>query len=395
MIFDGEAPELRHVLVRDGFLEIQISEEPDLAAAGAAIQIDGASLAWTLAPDRYTLVSAEPLTPGSHDLTIGTGGLDLAGQGIAAPFSAAIGTQAVSGTSFVFREPDPRQVENSAVGNGLGFHGLGMDAAAGLIYVRNRWFDAELERFVTTDPLGFVDGPCPYAFAGNDPVNFADPAGLQTQPSWFPLKRRYQPRLFVRVDPVKSSVSWSDAEIEQQLNEADRIFKTQADVSVYWTEIKKDPDPKEVLTSQQAQNLLDVISDRYSTGTGGYAGVPIYYVRETTGKVLEGGSSLAPDYPSDRRRAAIVGRYWGGQQTNQYITAHELGHAIGGLCDSDFPRASRCGVGVPIPDYGGVMKYPDPYDKHLQGDRLNEREVERLRRYAKEIAETNPQRKRY
>ncbi len=36
-------------------------------------------------------------------------------------------------------------------------------------------------RFVSPDPLGYVDGPNTYAFAGNDPTNVSDPLGLWGQ----------------------------------------------------------------------------------------------------------------------------------------------------------------------------------------------------------------------
>jgi len=60
----------------------------------------------------------------------------------------------------------------------IGFHGRPVDEATGLMYFRNRWLDPELGRFVTPDPLGFVDGPSMYIFAGYDPVNMSDPLGL-------------------------------------------------------------------------------------------------------------------------------------------------------------------------------------------------------------------------
>lgn len=178
VIVDGEPPQLQHVVVRNGLLEIQLSEEPDLAAAAAAIRLDGTTVAWTIRPDRYTLVSAESIAPGSHELTIGTGGLDLAGQGLNSAFSTTIGAQTVSGTSFVFREPDPREVTSSAVGNSLGFHGLAAEAATGLVYVRNRWLDPESGRFLTADPAGYADGSSMYAAFGNNPVSHRDPLGL-------------------------------------------------------------------------------------------------------------------------------------------------------------------------------------------------------------------------
>ena len=48
----------------------------------------------------------------------------------------------------------------------------------GLYYVRNRWYDPDVGRFLSEDPAGFAGGINLYAFSGNDPVNGADPGGL-------------------------------------------------------------------------------------------------------------------------------------------------------------------------------------------------------------------------
>ncbi|MBP9825305.1 MAG: hypothetical protein KBF21_13860 [Thermoanaerobaculia bacterium] len=48
----------------------------------------------------------------------------------------------------------------------------------GFLYARNRFYDPELGRFISADPLGYIDGPSMYGFAGNDPINNADPLGL-------------------------------------------------------------------------------------------------------------------------------------------------------------------------------------------------------------------------
>jgi len=54
------------------------------------------------------------------------------------------------------------------------------DGHAGLTYMRNRWYDPELRRFISEDPLGVAGGINPYVFAGNDPINYSDPFGLCT-----------------------------------------------------------------------------------------------------------------------------------------------------------------------------------------------------------------------
>ena len=48
------------------------------------------------------------------------------------------------------------------------------NANRGLYYLRARAYDPALGRFLSRDPLPFAQR---YAYAGNDPVNFADPSG--------------------------------------------------------------------------------------------------------------------------------------------------------------------------------------------------------------------------
>lgn len=63
----------------------------------------------------------------------------------------------------------------------FGLHGEWMDATTGLVYMRARWFDPRIGRFLTRDtipaePGDFVNSN-PYAFPGQDPVNLTDPSG--------------------------------------------------------------------------------------------------------------------------------------------------------------------------------------------------------------------------
>jgi RHS repeat-associated protein len=181
LLLDTTPPRLSRVLVRAQRLELELTEEPDLAAAAAAITVDGAPATWTLAPDRYTLVGDSTLLSGPHTVTISTAALDLAGLGMAAAFEQPFTLAPGAADRLVHTAPDPREVSSSAAGNPFGFHGLVKDGETGLLYVRNRYFDAELGRFVTVDPMGFVDGPNLYAFALNNPANYSDPLGLEAE----------------------------------------------------------------------------------------------------------------------------------------------------------------------------------------------------------------------
>jgi RHS repeat-associated protein len=55
------------------------------------------------------------------------------------------------------------------------------DAGAGLLSVRARYYNPKLGRFISRDP-GYEDPINPYAFAGNDPVNYCDVTGASEQP---------------------------------------------------------------------------------------------------------------------------------------------------------------------------------------------------------------------
>ncbi len=67
------------------------------------------------------------------------------------------------------------------------------DQGARLYYMRARYYDPELGRFLSEDPIGISGGLNLYAYAGNDPVNKADPTGTSEQCgwAWFEYTYRY------------------------------------------------------------------------------------------------------------------------------------------------------------------------------------------------------------
>lgn len=54
------------------------------------------------------------------------------------------------------------------------------DPDAGIYFNRARWYDPDVHRFLSQDPIGTQGGLNLYAYAGNDPVNGNDPSGLVT-----------------------------------------------------------------------------------------------------------------------------------------------------------------------------------------------------------------------
>jgi len=62
-------------------------------------------------------------------------------------------------------------------GNDLLYTGREYDQETKLYYYRARYYDAEIGRFISEDPLGFQAGINFYAYVNNNPVNFNDPMG--------------------------------------------------------------------------------------------------------------------------------------------------------------------------------------------------------------------------
>lgn len=70
-----------------------------------------------------------------------------------------------------------------AVTNTLKFAAREYDAEVGLYYVRARYYDPGLGRFISEDPIGLAGGMNAYSYASNAPADMADPFGLDGDPT--------------------------------------------------------------------------------------------------------------------------------------------------------------------------------------------------------------------
>ena len=72
--------------------------------------------------------------------------------------------------------------DKPTVASGLRFPGQVEDAETGLYYNWHRYYDPELGRYVTADPIGLVGGVNLYAYVNGNPVDWMDPTGLVKAP---------------------------------------------------------------------------------------------------------------------------------------------------------------------------------------------------------------------
>ncbi|MDX1999986.1 MAG: RHS repeat-associated core domain-containing protein, partial [Thermoanaerobaculia bacterium] len=176
VVQDDTPPRVTTLVVEPaGTVLITFSEPRSLARLGTVAKINGAAVSWTPLPEGYSVRSPR-LAEGSYTLTLSTAELDLADLGLIEPYALSFD---VDGERHILKEEfPPGQVATSTAGNLIGFHGLGIDEETGLMYARNRYYDPEMGRFVSIDPLGYVDGPNGYQYGLNSPGNYSDRMGL-------------------------------------------------------------------------------------------------------------------------------------------------------------------------------------------------------------------------
>ncbi len=79
-----------------------------------------------------------------------------------------------------------------------GFTGRERDLLTGLLYYRARFYDPQLGRFISEDPIGLAGGINSFAYVGNNPVLYRDPSGLCPQDTGQGL------------NPVEGEKRWND-----------------------------------------------------------------------------------------------------------------------------------------------------------------------------------------
>jgi RHS repeat-associated protein len=70
---------------------------------------------------------------------------------------------------------------SGTLSNPFQYTGREFDSETGIYEYRARYFDPNVGRFISQDPIGFKGGINFYAYVGNNPINLFDPTGLAAQ----------------------------------------------------------------------------------------------------------------------------------------------------------------------------------------------------------------------
>ncbi len=80
-------------------------------------------------------------------------------------------------TSYSFEPFGNTTQSGSSTTNSFAYTGRELDAG-NLYFYRARYYNPQLQRFISEDPAGLAGGINSYSYAGNSPANFRDPTGL-------------------------------------------------------------------------------------------------------------------------------------------------------------------------------------------------------------------------
>lgn len=169
------------------------------------------------------------------------------------------------------------------------------DDATGLTYMQARYYDPTLGRFLSSDPVGFIQGGVnyfnPYAYLSNDPINKIDPTGMYqcinnpTQCAAFEEALKHAEQIAANPDSNLSKKERAALSSEiKQIRDDDAYF------------IAFD-DPDKIYADSGGDAYTDVTSDGQTVVT---------VLPDVFDKIFEEYSKIEPGFSAKDARAALV-----------------------------------------------------------------------------------------
>lgn len=120
-------------------------------------------------------ISGKPYTP-LHDINENVVALvdHLSGNIVESYAYSAFGQETIF-------DAQGNQLQESSVHNPWRYAEKRIDKETGLLFFGARYYDPQIGRWISPDPLGTLDGPNPYAYLHNNPLNYVDRFGLLSE----------------------------------------------------------------------------------------------------------------------------------------------------------------------------------------------------------------------
>ena len=105
---------------------------------------------------------------------------DLAQYNATTGATAIVNHRVFSAFGQLLSETDPTTGQPATVSSSFGYTGCYFDAATGLQWNVNRWYNPSIQRWMGQDPIASTTNL--YCYCGNDPAIYVDPGGLADAP---------------------------------------------------------------------------------------------------------------------------------------------------------------------------------------------------------------------
>jgi RHS repeat-associated protein len=187
IIADSESPEVLRITQTTTDVEVEFSEEmTDTALQSVFVNSTGTATFVDASHTKVRWTYEDPPDPGTPlEITVSAQAFDLSLRHHQVPLTVPF---EYAGEPEVYTAPDPTKYtgeklqSESTIGNLLLFHGARFEPESDLIFLRARFFDPQLQIFLSPDPMGYEDSSNLYQFAAYNPLSNRDSTGKLSSP---------------------------------------------------------------------------------------------------------------------------------------------------------------------------------------------------------------------
>jgi len=178
------------------------------------------------------------------------------------------------------------------------YTGREADADTDLMFYRARWYDPQLGRFISEDPIGLGGGGNLYAYVENDPLDAVDPEGLVPKDKWYGYNNKDFRRWFHRCHEQGGEGRQNATKDEMEIAHREWVSRGSPRGGKCWGRgggppvPVECPDPK---TSRSRKRWPGPLLDELRMEEESYRQMERFWTKVLVGDLVVGGVFLAPE----------------------------------------------------------------------------------------------------